>query len=259
MDSLVKEWALFLDRCLENRIRAELFDAAATQLHGKSPLPGRKLAALLLKPRSAAASSVDPRVVIYIERLLALKRVDASDVLSAAFQSSRDRPQRTGDEGVPAKDDALRWHNPPELEEIIFHRLHKAFSTGERPVSNTEAVRTLIVVSGWMSAMVTSHTSDSMIQAMAGIQQQPQQQSINIREGLGYLVVGLIENVRILELLNRDELKGGWSSEDRSWRCAHMITRCPKESGSISFYFHTILISDFTTGRESARTLAKRA
>lgn len=200
MDSLIKEWALFLDRCLETRIRADLFDAAATQLYGKSPLPGRKLAALLLKPRSAAASSLDPRVIVFVERLLALKKLDASDVLSAAYQYSRDRP-------LQSKEDSSRWNNPPELEEIIFHRLHKAFSTGERPVSNAEAARTVIVVSAWMASMVTSHTS-SMIQAMAGIQQHPQQQSINAREALGMLLVGLIENIRILDVLTKDELKG---------------------------------------------------
>ena len=207
MDSLIRTWALFFDRCLENRLSSELFDTAVAQLHSKSPLPGRKLAAVLLKPRSANAVSPDPRVIIYLERLLALKKVDASDVLSSAFQYSNDRPSRTGDDGH-SKDDQSRWQNPPELEEIVFHRLHKAFSSGERPVSNAEAARTLAVASGWMSAMVTSHTSDSMIQAMAGIQQQPQQQSINVREALGMLVVGLIENPRILQLLIKEELKG---------------------------------------------------
>jgi len=47
-----------------------------------------------------------------------------------------------------------------------------------------------------------------MIQAMSGIQQHPQQQSINVREALGMLVAGLIENVKILELLNNEQLKG---------------------------------------------------
>jgi mediator of RNA polymerase II transcription subunit 5 len=86
--------------------------------------------------------------------------------------------------------------------------LHKAFSL-ERPLSASEAIRTVVMATKWMSAMITSHTSDSMIQAMAGIQQQPQQQSINVREGLGMLVVGLIENGKILQLLDRDTLKGG--------------------------------------------------
>lgn len=233
MDTLMKEWALFLDRCLENRIRADLFDAAAAQLYSKSPLQGRKLAALLLRPHSPAASSLDPRVVVYVERLLALRKVDASDVLSSAFQFSKDRPPRAGDVANPK--DPSPWQNPPELEEVIFHRLHKAFSgeRPERPVTNTEGIRTLIVASGWMSAMVTSHTSDSMMQAMAGIQQHPQQQSINVREALGMLVVGLIENTRILQLLNKDELKGGYISylpDARSPSCSSSRLRMPPTS-----------------------------
>jgi hypothetical protein len=55
--------------------------------------------------------------------------------------------------------------------------------------------------------MVTSHTSDTMIQAMAGIQQ-PQQQSINVREGLAMLVVGVIENSKILQILNNPKSTG---------------------------------------------------
>ncbi|KAF1946196.1 Med5-domain-containing protein [Clathrospora elynae] len=198
MDSMIKEWSLFLDRCLERRVQADLFAAAVAQLHAKSPLPGRKLAALLLQPRSSGSNSIDPRVIIYLEQLLALKKVDASDVLTSTFLFSKDRLPKTGDESTPK--DGQR-NNPPELEEIIFHRLHKAFAAEERPVNNTEGLRTLIVVTRWMQAMVTSHTSDTMIQAMAGIQQ-PQQQSINVREGLAMLVVGIIENSKILQTLN---------------------------------------------------------
>ncbi|KAF2690814.1 Med5-domain-containing protein [Lentithecium fluviatile CBS 122367] len=208
MDSLIKDWALFLDRCLENRIQADLFDAAAAQLHTKSPLPGPKLAALLLKPRSAGTSSLDPRVVIYAERLLALKKVDTADVLSATFQHSKDRSGAGEETNLR---DPSRWRNPPELEEIIFYRLQKAYAgpEPERPATNTEAHRTLVVVTRWMSAMVISHTSDSMMQAINGTERRPQdqQQSYNVREALGVFVSGLIDNGRILQLLNKDELK----------------------------------------------------
>ncbi|KAF2635859.1 Med5-domain-containing protein [Massarina eburnea CBS 473.64] len=205
MDSLVKEWSVFLDRCLEIRLQADLFDATATQLHTRSPLSGRKIAALLLKPRTANANSFDPRVVVYAERLLALKQVDASDVLASAYQYSKDRPATDEEEADPK--DPSRWRNPSELEEILFHRLAKAFS-GERNPTKAEGFKTLRVVTFWMSTMVTSHTNDSMmIQALAGIQQHPQQQSINVREALGMLVVGLVENNKILQLLTKDEPK----------------------------------------------------
>ena len=268
MESLVKDWRLFFDRCLENRIPVDLFGTSATQLHTRSPLSGQKLAALLVRPRVAGAYSVDPRVVIYIERLLALKKVDASDILASAFQFSKDRPLRTSDSTNPG--DSSRWQNPSELDEIIFHRLHKAFSgeRPERPVSNTEAVRTLIAVTRWMSAMITSHTSDSMIQAMAGIQQQPQQQSINVREGLGMLVVGLIENGKILQLLNRDELKGGSSPSagcgmrslfkvSRVIRCLYIqlcspACRGPKRVRSSAYDFHSVPVPNVYPDRKSA-------
>jgi mediator of RNA polymerase II transcription subunit 5 len=146
MDPLIKEWTLFLDRCLEFRIRPELFEATAAQLYGKSPLPGRKLANLLLRPRTAAASSIDPLIIIYAEHLLAANRIDASDVLVSAFQFSRDRPPRAGEDQNPVKDNPSRWYNPPELEEILFQRLQKAFSNGKRPATNEEAVRTVAMV-----------------------------------------------------------------------------------------------------------------
>jgi mediator of RNA polymerase II transcription subunit 5 len=205
MDLMAKEWAVFLDRCIEHRIPPDLFDAAAAQLHAKSPLPGHKIATLLLRPRTANEGTVDPRVVVCLERLLALKKVDASDVLSSAFQYSKDRLPKTGENGSSKSTES---YNPPELEEIVFHRLSKAFQTEERPVNNTEGLRTLMVVTRWMQTMVTSHTSDTMIQAMSGIQQQPQQQSINARDGLGMLIVGVIENPKILHILNSPKCKG---------------------------------------------------
>jgi len=202
---MVKEWTLFIDRCIEHRIQPDLFDAAAAQLHAKSPVPGRKIAAVLLCPRTANASSVDPRVVIYLERLLALRKVDASEVLSAAFQYSKDGAPKTGEDEF-SKD--AKWRNPPELEEVIFHRLSKSFQAEDRPLSNAEGFRTLITVTRWMQSMVTSHTSDTVIQAMAGIQQQPQQQSINVRDGLGLLMVGITENSKMLRILDHAKGKG---------------------------------------------------
>ena len=201
---MTKEWTVFLDRCLAQRIQADLFVAAVAQLHSKSPLPGQKLATLLLRPRSPGLGSIDPRIIVYLEQHLALRRVDACDVLSSTFLYSKDRLPKTGD--TTTKD--AQWNNPPELEEIVFHRLHKSFAAEERPLNSTEGIRTIIVVTRWMQAMVTSHTNDTMIQAMAGIQQQPQQQSINVREGLGMLIVGIIENSKILQILNNPKGKG---------------------------------------------------
>lgn len=213
MEPAVKDWTRFISRSLEHRIPADLFAAAATQLHTQSPIPGQKIAVALLRPQNAL-STIDPRVIIYFERLLALKLFDAPDVLCAAFLFSKDyRPSsKTADNATSTDGNSNakrpRRKIPSELEEIIFHRLHKAFAAEERPVSVNEGIRTLRVVTRWMAEMVTAHTSESMIQAMAGMQQQPEQKSINVREGLGMLVVGVIENSKMISILNHPRGKG---------------------------------------------------
>ncbi|KAI8934400.1 mediator complex subunit [Plenodomus lindquistii] len=202
MESMEKDWELCLDGCLERRLPRDVFAAVIAQLHAKSPLPGRRIATLLLRPRSAGISSVDPRIYVYTEQLLESKIVNTADVLVSAFRYSKDRLPKSSESSKGAQ-----WHSPPELEENIFHRLSKAFATEERPFSNNEGIATLMVVTRWMQAMVTSHTSDTMIQAMSGIQQQPQQQSVSVREGLAVLIVGIIENSKILQLLSHPKAK----------------------------------------------------
>jgi mediator of RNA polymerase II transcription subunit 5 len=204
MDAMIQDWTTFFDRCFAYRATREEIEAGAAQLHAKSPLPGPKLAATLLRPRSAS-TSVDPLIYICLERLLALKKVDASDVLSSVFLNSKDRFPKT--DNADASKNA-KWHNPPDLEEIVFHRLTKGFQTEERPGKNSEGLGTLIVLTRWMQAMVTSHTSDSMLQAMNGIQQSPQQQSINVREALGMIVVAVVENSKMLRILDNPKVKG---------------------------------------------------
>jgi len=240
---MVDEWKVFLRRCIASRIPPDVFAAAVAQLHAKSPLPGRKLAALVLLPRAAG---IDPRSIAILEQLLALKKVDASDVLTVTFLHSKDRrPINTGDEKT-AKD--AQWSNPPELEEIIFHRLHKAFASEERPVNNAEGLRTLVVVTRWMQAMVTSHTSDTMIQAMAGIQQ-PHQQSINAREGLAMLVIGVVENPKILAILSNPKGKGELSHFDLlptislSVHMHHKSSACPSATHTYIQIFERTLFS----------------
>ena len=82
---MIKEWSAFLDRCLERRVQPDVFAAAVAQLHAKSPLPGRKIAALVLRPRVAGTNSIDPRSIGFLEQLLALKKVDAADILTLTF------------------------------------------------------------------------------------------------------------------------------------------------------------------------------
>ncbi|KAF2745715.1 Med5-domain-containing protein [Sporormia fimetaria CBS 119925] len=205
MDPQSKRWRSLFDACLECRAPVDLFDAAVTKLHCESPLPGLDLAALLLNPRTAGEVSLDGLLVVYAERLLALRKVDASHILAAAYKYSRDRPLPAAD--AEAEDIAPRWVNSPELQDALFERLCRALQAGTRPLSISEAFQAVTVVTSWMSAMVAAHTSESVIHAMAGIQHHPQQSSISNRDSLGILLVALIENAKVAELLRRDKAK----------------------------------------------------
>lgn len=260
MDPLIREWSKFFDYCLHCRIHPDVFDEYTVQLHKKSPLSGAKLATLLLKPREPAAASVDPKVVVYCERLLVLEKVNAADVLAATFQYSKDRPPKAEEDHNASKDDPTQWQNPPELEEIIFDRLHKWFASGERPVTGTERLGAVSIVSKWMTSMITSHTNDSMIQAIAGGVQQPPQSSMFVREGLGMLVVDMLENQKTLELLNRDQAKGRFIY-CIYWQCvaaiAHVIDRYSKSLRPILVLIHSFLVPDVTAGGQSLGSVSE--
>ncbi|KAF2461655.1 mediator complex, subunit Med5 [Lineolata rhizophorae] len=118
MEPPSKAWSAFFAACFQRRIRADGFDAFATELHGRFPLPGPSLAALLLRPlglqqrrqlrrqpkahgtahggsqqqqhqqqqqqqqtQLPTSAVVDPLILVYLDRLLAAEYVNCSDVL----------------------------------------------------------------------------------------------------------------------------------------------------------------------------------
>ena len=212
-----KQWRLFAKRCLQRRIRADKFEALAKQLRQRTSIPGSSIAATLFRPRQDSVSFLtgDPLVPVYIERLMGAGLVDAADVLSAMFNSSRHRPPKGAEqsgadgEGAQAADSSAaeqeqqnsspggKVQNPPELEETIFYRVAKSFNTGERPKSIAEARRTSYMAIQWMTSIVASGTSDSMMDALTGGNQQMQLQSALVREALGMLMIAVMENEKM--------------------------------------------------------------
>lgn len=247
---MTQKWTKVLDGCLERRIPPEKFGQVATDLHSQSPIPGRKIAEILLRPRIADSENIDPRIYTYFERLLALKIVDASEVLQVTFEHSRHSSKSANPESTKN----AKWHNPPVLEEVVLQRLSKGFQTEVRPVNNVEGLRTLGVVTLWMHAMATSHTNDAISQVMTGIHQQPQQQSVNVRDALGMLMVGIIENQKMLKILNHTKGKGTYAAHDITnhptrpdspWAPSESLTvaRSPQTLFNGVIFFHSVPVS----------------
>ena len=200
----LEQWKRFLQKCLQQRVRAAQFDALAAKLHVRSPLAGARVSELLLTPTTEVACGVDPLVPVFVERLLALGIVDAPNVLQALLKGSRDYLQRNQPQADGAKDPADHQQhqnalsNPPELEDILLNQLVRQFASVERPKTPDEARQIVPIVSRWMAGMVATSTNDAVMQAVTGIDPQVQAQSVMVREALGLFLIALLENAKFV-------------------------------------------------------------
>lgn len=188
-------WTHFVDRCLQNRLSADKLEKLAVQLSKRIPRDEAQLAEALLRPRSRATGCLDPLIPVYLERLLVLNFLNPPEVLNALFRYSRD--YATGADhshGSPKKQQSQHWHITPELEELVFARLSKAFVTNERPKSVVEVQKTLATLSRWMNTLNSSQTAESVIHSLADGSQAQRTQTL---VGLGMLVIATMEHPKV--------------------------------------------------------------
>lgn len=188
-------WTHFVDRCLQNRLSADKLEKLAVQLSKRIPRDETQLAEALLRPRSQATACLDPLIPVYLERLLVLNFLNPPEVLNALFRYSRDYATGAGhSHGSPKKQQSQHWHITPELEELVFARLSKAFVTNERPKSVVEVQKTLATLSRWMNTLNSSQTAESVIHSLADGSQAQRTQTL---VGLGMLVIATIEHPKV--------------------------------------------------------------
>ncbi|KAI9852775.1 MAG: mediator complex subunit [Vezdaea acicularis] len=204
MDADVKQWSAFFDRCLIERLEVEKFTIYANHLIQRYPAERQDIARLLLKPRWKKGINADPKVIQYAIKLLEIGVVDVPDILRALLKTSRCSPARTDVNNLQNEDahGVTKSYNSPELEEIIFLRLSKAFTTNRRPKSKVETWEVIDVISRWMSVVMTTSATDEMMQSMDGQSANPRPEALAIRESLGMLLVTVAENPKVIAVLN---------------------------------------------------------
>lgn len=226
MDSPLQEWGVFIERCLENRIRSEKFDIFAQKLHARSPIEGKYLIGLLLRPRSVGCELMDPLVPTYFDRMLSQGYVDAADALTSTFRWSKDRPAKDGADDLDGKSEKPQKHNAETVDELIIHRLTRAFVNGERPQNPTEVCRSLKIMTKWMAAQ----NKNSMLHAMNGTAEPEQIQQIITRDALGQLMIALLENAKVVGVMNSQLFRKGMYPHGRF--CGHHHTNLFKTRGN---------------------------
>jgi mediator of RNA polymerase II transcription subunit 5 len=209
MDLSTRDWIVFFQNCLDRRIRPEKFDILACKLYARSPVSGRVLAELLIRPRDPDSQLLDPLIPVYLYKLLDRQRIDAADTLRAGFRWSRDRPLVDQETANAKEKERSRWRNSLEMDELIFHRVTRLFVNGDEPKSPRLALEILQILTHWMQSMVSSHHNDSMLGAMTGAVQPIQVQSLVVREALGVLMYAILENERMLGVINNVKLTKG--------------------------------------------------
>ncbi|KAL1639688.1 mediator complex subunit [Diplodia intermedia] len=196
-------WTQFVDRCLQNRLSADKVERFAVQLSKRIPRNEAQLAEALLRPRSRATACLDPLIPVYLERLLVLAFLNPPEILHALFRYSRDYAASAehSSQGLRRQ----QWHTTPELEELVFARLSKAFVTNERPRTVAEVQKTLAILAEWMNAVNSPQTAESVMHSLAdGTQGQRTQTVLS----LSMLVIAMLEHPKVAGAIQATLPKG---------------------------------------------------
>jgi mediator of RNA polymerase II transcription subunit 5 len=215
--SAIASWQKFLNHSLVTRLDPEPFTTYIRILSSKSPLSPSYICSIFLRPQSHNDTSIDPRILRYLQILLAEELVDCASVLRALLKYSslwtfrhdgNLQQEATGgtEKAKGVKEAAQRWKNSYSAEEMMLYRLAKTVSSGAAPKSAQEAVEILVVCIQWMEMVTTamgqgahemlnpeSHAEDIGMLGMA----------------LGTLLVAVVGNAKILEALEKGHCQKG--------------------------------------------------
>ncbi|KAK7550831.1 mediator of RNA polymerase II transcription subunit 5 [Phyllosticta citricarpa] len=201
-------WHIFIDTCLRKRLATDDYDKLARDLRARIPKDGAALSEALLRPKTLSAFYFDPLVVVYLERSLALDLLDPPHILEALFRHAREANAATDRSQPESWNVKSQSYVSPELEELVFARLSRAYMINERPKKVSEAQKTLALLTKWMSTMSSTQAAESVINSIAEGTQGHRTTTIM---SLGLLVIAVLEHPKIAGVLEKASPK--WVSK----------------------------------------------
>lgn len=201
------EWTVFIDRCFAKRLRSEKFSLLVSAFYSKTPLAGHTLVAIVLRRRSTGRPAPDPRIPLFVDSLLSLGYITSSDVLQVLLRATDGHSQDHHAEQCQATNE-LPLYSSLELDEILFQQLTKHFSTGHCPKNSKDVRSTLSAIAQW-TYILGSKLNSTILMRQTGIKTQQQQKCIAMAcEGLGLLIVAILENPKVINVMNSALPKG---------------------------------------------------
>lgn len=203
----VASWQKLRDKSLVKRLDFEPFTDFIRILYLQQPLPSPYICEIFLRPDNNNNAIVDPRVLRYIQILLAEGYVDCAGILRtllkySSFWSYRQDGHIQNEannelvQDTRVKEGSRRWRRSYSAEEMMFYRLAKTVSTNSRPKNTQEAIDLLSVSVQWM---------DMVSVAMRQGAHEILDMGTHVEEigmvgmALGTLMVAMVGNAKVLE------------------------------------------------------------
>lgn len=183
----IGEWQKFFAISLRQRVDGPTFRRLVNTLYCRNPQPGRDIVGALIEQRKKK-NVIDPRMVLYIENLLHLRKVDLADVLSSLFEPFKTELREA--RGIPGN----LSRSGPSFEVVVLQSLSIEISEGRRPETREEAILVLRCLLHWIAV----HRDYSQ-----GVNNDLSEVLYSTWEALGLLVSELGNNVIVSELLRR--------------------------------------------------------
>ncbi|APA07744.1 hypothetical protein sscle_03g025140 [Sclerotinia sclerotiorum 1980 UF-70] len=217
----IANWQKLLNNSLASRLDFEPFTEYIRILSSGSPLPSPYICEIFLRPDDYNDISVDPRILRYVQILLAEGLIDCAGVLrtllkySSLWNYRQDGNMQNGanndaNKAKRVKEGNKRWKNSYSAEEMMLYRLAKTVSTGARPKNVQEAVDLLVVSIQWM---------DMVAVGMRGGAHEILDVEAHVEEigmvgmALGTLMVAVVGNAKILKVLENGRYPKGTGIE----------------------------------------------
>jgi len=181
-DEATKQWQTLIRNSLRLRLDQDKFLRFVEELSGRTPIPGHKLAALVVESQRASTKIVDPRIPLFIAQLHDARIINSYDVLAALFS-----------EYIGASEAHIRAATTQtyELAANVLDHLTRCFLNAKSPKTIPETRNTLAVLSRWLEAVASTGTdSDALLQSL-------DQNAILLYDYLGSLAIAMLENVRV--------------------------------------------------------------
>ena len=203
LEDAAERWKEFFCDCLSSRIRAENLDSLILPLEDTFNTSGNILASSLLS--GYVCTAPDPLIVSYFERLLQTDRISVDETLqalSAEYQASI----TVAEENISSIKHNVRPNI--SLEDIIFTRLATVVANGTRPKTVQEAQKVIRSLSHWITMLIATDTSQSILQVASGSKGDSNSQASQIRESFGIFVVSALENPKMQGVIVNSIPKG---------------------------------------------------